>query len=166
MILVTVIMGITGCKPTEKNYKAAYDAAKAKREAAKSDSDLALMLDGHTLDTSEGGSAVTDRAGDSYPQKAITLVFENEMDGEGDYYLAVSSYSMPTNARAQAHDMDAKGDTVTVARDTDSKWYVIAGRSVDRTSAAAMAERFVGTHPGFSFIGLDGKPLILVSGSR
>lgn len=166
MILVLTIMGITGCKPTEKNYKSAYDAAKAKRDAEATDPDMELMLNGHKLDTSEGGNALVDNAGNSYPQKALSLVFENEPDGTGDYFLSVSTFSMPTNALALAYDMDAKGDTVTVARDANSNWYVIAGRNEDRVSAAGAASRFVKSHPGFQFIGQDNKPLILVSGTR
>lgn len=165
-MLLLVGGALISCKPTERNYQSAYEVARAKREAEKNDPDMALMLGGHRLDTSEGGSAVKTDNGSQLPQKALTLVFEDEMGGGGDWYVAVSRYSMPTNARAQAYDMSAKGDTVTVARDTDSQWYVIAARTAGRQAAGEAAERFIAKHPGFPFIGLDGAPLLIVSGSR
>lgn len=158
--------GLVSCKPTERNYQAAYDAARAKREAEKADPDMALMLNGHKLDTSEGGSAVKVSDGENFPVKATSLLFEDEVEGEGDWYLAVARYSMPTNARAQAYDMSAKGDTVMVARDVDSQWYVIGAREKGRQSAGEAARRFIDSHPGFNFIGLEGAPLLIVSGSR
>lgn len=154
------------CKPTEKNYQAAYDAARSKREAAAEDPDMALMLGGHQLDRSEGGTAVSAVDGTKLPLKSTSLKFDEPPVGTGDWYLAVARYSMPTNARAQAGDLRAKGDTVSVASDLDSEWYVVAARTSTRTEAGDAAARFISSHPGFRFIGLDGVPLLLTSGTR
>lgn len=41
-LLLALIPIAAGCKPTEKNYKAAYDAALKKREAAAVDADMMI----------------------------------------------------------------------------------------------------------------------------
>lgn len=164
-VLVAAVV-FTSCKPTEKNYQAAYDVAKAKKTVEADDPDMALMLGGHTLDRSEGGTAVSSVDGMKLPLKSTSLRFETPLEGDGDWFLAVARYSMPTNARAQARDLKSKGDNVGVVEDSDSEWYVIAGVARDRREAGEIASRFIRTHPGFSFIGLDGFPMLLTSGTR
>ena len=166
IILAVAAVTFVSCKPTEKNYKAAYDAALSKRQAEKEDPDMALMLGGHVLDTSEGSTAVKTAAGIQYPAKSTSLKFENEPGAEGEWYVAVSRFSMPTNARAQAADLTSSGCQAFVARDTEKQWYVIVKRTATRTMAGEAASEFIATHKDFPFTGLDGRPLLIVSSSR
>ena len=98
-VSVTLLFGVwlmSGCKPTEQGYRAAYDAARQKREAAAAE----MMI------------PVSGLLSDDGPQRRIidgdTLFVTKERvrgaDGENlpRWLLAVGVYRMDTNARAQA----------------------------------------------------------------
>ncbi len=168
VLLAGIVLALVSvsCKPTEKNYKAAYDAALSKRQAEKNDPDMALMLGGHTLDTSEGSSAFSADSGVAFPVKSTRLKFEEDFGSVGEWYVAVSRFSMPTNARAQARDLTAAGYEARVAENPEKQWYVIINRSETKEQAGTAASEFVRTHSGFHFTGLDSTPLLLLSPTR
>lgn len=146
----------SSCKTTEKNYQQAYDAAKAKREAARAESmpeEGLLSDDGPTLKVVEGENLYVSRDRLSLPK-----------DGDREpmpYSVAVSLYKMPTNARAQAQTLAKKGYDAFEARTTGDRWYVVAGAFRTQIEARDFIKEFRKKNPGYSYIGLPDAPVIV-----
>lgn len=171
---ILIVMAMASCKPTEKNYQSAYDAARARREAAAADPDMELMTGGHRLDRSEGGNAFTDSLGNVWTVRRTPLAIDTPpgaLDDAGnaidkqpfpyEWYVVLSRYSMSTNAKAQASDLQAKGEHPGIATDSDGNWYLLLTVTPTARSAAAAALRFMQSNPNYPYIGLDGAPELL-----
>lgn len=148
------VLLLVGCKPTEKNYRAAYDAALNKRAQAQE----SLAAEG--LITEDAPRRVT------IDGKEFSVIDENIKVDSGDITLgpvlvAVARFKMPTNARAGADALRGKGYEAVAARAVGEKWYTIAGSFRDVGEAASFIGRFCRDNPGFQFIGLDGEPVII-----
>lgn len=159
-----IMLMAVGCKPTEKGYKDAYDAAKAKREYV--DPDEALLTGGHRL-LNDGASNWRAVGSDSLQIQHIAIHPEN---GEawpqaGPYRLAVAMFKMTTNARSMLNDMKGKGTLrPVVATDGKDRYFIVAGSASKVDSLAPVLAEFKRLNPGFSYIGLTPTaPLIIVS---
>ncbi len=156
---VFVIAGIaaialSSCKPTEKNYRAAYDAALNKREKVAE----TLAADGLLAEDAPKSQVVD---GD-------TLYFVNEVIRVDDVAsplkplnVAVGVFKMNTNARSGAAALKERGFDARAARALEDKWYIIAGSfdTVDETRA--FIKRFREENPQYPYIGLNGIPVIV-----
>ena len=92
-----VALMFVGCKPTEKNYKAAYDAALARRqEAAKEQMRPAPGV----LRVVEGASVYVLR-------ERLRLLDGTRLPGK--WSVCVGVFKMDTNAKAAVEDMRAEG---------------------------------------------------------
>ncbi len=154
---------LTGCKPTEKGYKEAYDAAKSKREQV--DPDDELLTGGHKLLNEESTNWKV-IAGDSVQMQHQFL---KPTDGvkwpqSGPYRLAVAMFKMTTNANAIVADLQKKGKLKpVVATDGKDKYYIIAGSATYADSLGYVLSTFKKDNPGFQYIGLTpAKPVIIV----
>lgn len=149
-------MVLSSCKTTEKNYQQAYDAAKARREAALAESmpeDGLISDDGPTLKVIDGDSVYVSRDRLSIPN-----------DGSrqpAPYSVAVSLYKMPTNARAQAETLVKKGYDAYPARTTGDRWYVVAGVFNSQAEARGFIKEFKKKNPKYTYIGLPEAPVIV-----
>lgn len=152
---VTLLFGVSllsACKPTEQGYRAAYDAAKQKREAAMAE----MMIPASGLLSDDG------------PQRRIvdgdTLFVSKERvrDAEGGrlplWLLAVGSYKMDTNAKAQA---SALGGVAMVVRGEGDRWYCVADTASNLDGIISAQKRFMKKHPGYPYIGLPASPVII-----
>lgn len=180
---------LTACKPTENNYKAAYEAALNKRK----DADENVRGEGHKL-IDNGGARVATVRGKSYPivtdfLKPADNPSENKTKESKDnlsasltpssasgsatveepdnYRVVVARYKMPTNAFAQASNLrDAGFHEAHVMTDREERYNVVAGQYASLDEAAACAERLMSKLPNTSFVGLDGMPLIIENPRR
>ena len=152
---------LCGCKPTEKNYRAAYDAALKKREMSVVDP----RAEGHRVISIDGPRTVN--VGDrSY---ALITDFLKSADGgkplanpEARYRVAVGRYRMPTNARAQVDDLRSSGfKDAGLMLDGKDRYYVIAAGFDSLDEAAACVKKLKEKFPATTFVGLDGDPLIV-----
>lgn len=154
----------TACKPTEKNYRSAYEAAKNKRE--QKDPDLELLTGGHRL-LSENATNWKVIGSDSLQLQHTFLRPEegSKWPQSGPYRLAVAMFKMNTNANAMLKDLSGKGTLIpTAATDGKGKHYVIAGSATYPDSLGLVLETFRKENPGFSYIGLTPpRPIILVA---
>ena len=154
-VSVTLLFGVwlmSGCKPTEQGYRAAYDAARQKREAAAAE----MMI------------PVSGLLSDDGPQRRIidgdTLFVTKERvrgaDGENlpRWLLAVGVYRMDTNARAQAASL--RGSAMAVRGEGD-RWYCVADTASGLDGIMAARKRFMASHPDFPYIGLPASPVIV-----
>lgn len=151
------------CKPTEKGYRQAYEAAKSKRDQADPDDDL--LTGGHRLLT-EGATNWKVIAGDSLELKHLFL---KPIDGaawpqSGPYRLAVAMLKMTTNANSMLEDIKRKGTLKPViATDGKDTYYIIAGSATYPDSLGNVLKTFRRENPGFQYIGLTPpQPQIIV----
>lgn len=148
---------LAGCKPTEDNYKRAYDAAKAKREQANAEAMIPttglISDDGPTLKVIDGDSLFVSRERLSVEPKG-----SNELK---TYNVAVGVYKMNTNAKAQAVALSEEGYNAFAARATGERWYAVIGSFDSLAEAQKLISEFKKKHPAYPYIGLPGSPVII-----
>lgn len=145
------------CKTTEKNYKAAYDAALSKREqAAKEQMRPASGL------LSDDGPMLKVVNGD-------TLFVSNDrvfnLDGSRNtarYFLAIGVFKMDTNARAGAEALKNEGFPKAAAmKAPGGRFFTIADYSSSLDSIIDASKQFKHKFPDYPYIGLPGNPVII-----
>ncbi len=159
------LLALSSCKTTEKNYRAAYETAIAKkaREAAADAEDVPADM------ISADAPRRRVIAGDTVSWKALRLIpdirpqVEGPAGTDGQYFVAVGKYRMPTNARSGAARMRG-GDYpgATAAQAADEEWYLITGRYLSLDAAAEAIKKFKADNPDYPYIGLDGAPLLII----
>ena len=163
LTLLLLFSVLYGCKPTEKGYRQAYEAAKNKRE--QKDPDEELLTGGHRL-LSEDASNWRILDGDSIQlqHKFIKPADGAKWPQAGPYRLAVAMLKMTTNANAMLADMkEGSGLTPVMATDGKDTYYIIAGSATYVDSLGNVLSTFKRENPGFQYIGLTPpKPLIIV----
>ncbi|MDE7345649.1 MAG: hypothetical protein K2N48_02780 [Muribaculaceae bacterium] len=154
---------LTSCKPTEKGYRQAYDAAKSKRE--QNDPDEYLLTGGHKL-LSDEASNWRVIAGDSLQMehKYIRPADGGKWPQSGPYRLAVAMFKMTTNANSMLSDLRKGGSLQPViATDGKDSYYIIAGSATYADSLGNVLTTFRKENPGFQYIGLTPpRPVIIV----
>ncbi|MDE6718161.1 MAG: SPOR domain-containing protein [Muribaculaceae bacterium] len=159
MILPILAAGllIAGCKPTENNYRSAYEAAKNKREAANAEQMIPatglLSDDGTMLKVVDGDTVFVSRdrlRRDSVSEKILDT-----------YNVAVGVYKMNTNAYAQAKALKEKGYNSVAVQTTGDRWYTIAGSFPTIEEAKGFILKFGKDNKGYPYIGLPGAPVII-----
>ena len=151
-----------GCKPTEKNYKSAYDAAVSKRQASETlDTDLGIPAGRLQRD---GAPAVRVVDGDSVLFIAEHLKFvDGEEHEKHRYNVAVGAYKMQTNCAAQVSDLFSKGYAAFGASNAAGMYYVIAGSFDNLQEAAAFDRIFRKKEVSHIYSGLPDAPVIIES---
>lgn len=157
IISLLLLAVMYSCKPTEKNYREAYESAKSKREQA--DADLNLPATG--LQSMDGPRLV--------PVNGDTVYYNREKLGTSDvdsifidrYNVVVASYRMVTNARRQVSDLQRKFKGAYAARVKDDKWYVVAATFPEIGEAVKFINDYKRSHPDGPFVGLPGSPVII-----
>ncbi len=165
ILMMTVLLGMLwSCKPTEKGYRQAYEAAKSKRDQV--DPDEALLTGGHKLLSEEATNwRVLD--GDSLQ---VQHMFLRPTDGviwpeKGPYRLAVAMFKMTTNANSMIEDLQKRGSLQpVVATDGKNTYYIIAGSATYVDSLGNVLKTFKKENPGFQYIGLSPERPIIVVG--
>ena len=151
------------CKPTEKGYQQAYEAAKSKRQQKDPDEDL--LTGGHKL-LNEAPSNWRVLDGDSLQleHKLIKPIKDSKWPQSGPYRLAVAMFKMTTNANSMLEDLK-KGRSLTPVIATDGKdtYYIVVGSATYVDSLGNVLSTFKKENPGFQYIGLTpARPVILV----
>lgn len=157
-MLLTGIVALSGCKPTEKNYKAAYDAALAKRQAENNDPDLNIPVNGYQRIGDPGKKTVGGKSYDYLFARVKPLADNVEMQ---PYNVAVAVYKMPTNCEAQAKDLRSAGYQALGAKTGDDRYYVIIGTYPTVEEAASAADAYAAKNKEAVYVGLGESPLIL-----
>lgn len=148
---------LPACKPTEKNYKAAYDAAVAKREKAMAET---MAPAGELI--SEDGPQRRVVNGDTIFVATERVRPEAKDVRLPEYNVAVTKYRMGTNARAGAEDLRAAGYAGAMAvYSAEDSWYTIAGGFPTLDEAVAFSRRFRSDNPRHRYIGLPASPVIV-----
>ncbi len=162
--MMSLLLGtLWSCKPTEKGYRQAYEAAKSKRDQVDPDEDL--LTGGHKLLSEEATNwRVLD--GDSLQVRHLFLKPTDgvEWPQRGPYRLAVAMFKMTTNANSMEEDLRKRGSLQpVVATDGKDTYYIIAGSASYVDSLGNVLKTFKKENPGFQYIGLSPqRPVIMV----
>lgn len=162
--MMALLLGMLyACKPTEKGYQQAYEAAKSKREQV--DPDEGLLTGGHKL-LSEEATNWRVIAGDSLQlqHKFLKPLDESKWSQSGPYRLAVAMLKMTTNAKSMLADLQEKGSlNPVVATDGKDSYYIIAGSASYIDSLGNVLTTFKKENPNFQYIGLTpARPVIIM----
>ncbi|MCH5228145.1 MAG: hypothetical protein J1F16_10100 [Muribaculaceae bacterium] len=160
LFLMSLLLIATACKPTEKNYKAAYDAALGKREAALADINVNLpegafqQVDGPQLKTIEGSQVY-------FNNQHLKPVEENKTL-PGNYNVVVGAYKMITNCRAQSQALRDEGFDAFPAQDTEDMFYTVAGSFSSLSEAVKFYDSYK-KNKNRVYVGLPNSPVIIYS---
>lgn len=159
IVFAMLAVCLVSCKPTEKNYKAAYDAAKAKREKAMDDD---LIPEGGLLqDDGARPFQLADGRRVGYLREPV-----KEADDSAEkmkYYVVVGAFKMRANAAGMMEQLKKEGDSPCLLKQSDEKWYVAAAGFINIDETSAYVAEYLKKHKDAEYIGLDGTPLILES---
>lgn len=157
---LALLMLAPGCKPTERNYKSAYDAALAKRQAADTDMNLpvgALMVEGEPSLRQVDGR-------DVYWLTAVLRPVTEGARGADAYNVAVGSYKVPTNALDQSRALRDEGLDAYACRGENDHYYTVAGSFDTAAEALAFIDSFRDSHPEYPHVGLP--DIIIIEKTR
>lgn len=172
--LMALIMLGGGCKPTERNYREAYDAAIAKREKAEAD----IFIPEGGLESLDGPR--TKKVGDItvyYEVKSLRWTQPADVPEGGNvrkdaprpqaFNVAVGLYKMAVNAASQVDLLTSKGYSgafpAHVGKDEN---YAVAASFPTLEEAAAFAAAFLKDNKGMNYVGLPGAPVVIESNLR
>lgn len=150
-----LLLVLTGCKPTEKNYRQAYDAAIAKRQQQ---AEQSLPADGLILADAPRQINI---GGKNYNVSNEGIKTAEDEVQLRKVCVAVAAFKMPTNAKAEAAALKKEGYPAVAAKTASDRWYVVASDFASVDEAAAFIEAFAKKHSSWPYIGLDGKALII-----
>lgn len=148
-LILLLLTGLGSCKPTEKNYRSAYDVARQKtlreeeeRRLLQADLQIAgddrlQEVDGVRLEPIADTQAWI-----------LHLRFPKDTE-QKEYSLTPARFRMPTNANAMAEQFP--GARVVKAAD---QYYVIVAETNSDSIAVAALKSFKIAHPDLSPIGL------------
>lgn len=157
MSAALVALMFIGCKPTERNYQQAYDAALRQREKAVQEQ----MLPATGL-LSDDGPQLRIVDGDSIFVLRERIFREGERHPLSGWAVAVGKYKMATNARANAETLREEGVTEAIpVRAAAERWYAVAAVCSTLDSARMAVREFRASHPGYPYVGLPGSPVII-----
>lgn len=158
--MALVCMCLAGCKPTEKNYKSAYDAALEKRQAAVAD--LGVEIDGTRLEQVDGAQLREVDGVSVYVlnERISPADFISELPG--NYNVAVGKYKMITNSKSQSEVLQKSGLHAFPAKNSEDYYYTIAASFPSLTEAVEFYKNYQ-KNEGNVFVGLPGAPIIIYS---
>lgn len=158
------LLMLAGCKPTEKNYKAAYDAAMARRAA-----DEATML----ADMPDMMAAIDMDAPRRVDVGADTVLVKTKSLAPIDtfnmlpYNVTVAIYKMSTNAKAHSERLRQEGYNSYVLKDNEGQFYTVSEAFDSLEPTPASIRRYVETHKSDMYVGLPSSPVVYVpAGAR
>lgn len=157
-LFMALLLATGACKPTEANYRVAYDAAQRHRTAAEAtDSDLAAL----PLQNVNAPQYVS-AGGIRFGLRRTALIAEGIQRAElKPYNVAVSAYRMRANAGDEAGRLRADGYDAFLLRDAADTYYVIAAACDSLPQAGAFIADFRKRYPDRRYIGLSGESLVL-----
>lgn len=149
---------LPGCKPTEKNYKAAYDAALAKRQAEASDPDLNLPAEGYQSLDAPSSRKIN---GKDYLYQFLRLRPLDSNQELKAYNVAVAVYKMPTNCNSQVNDLRDAGYKAFGARSGDDRFFVFVDGFSTIEEAAESVDAYEKKNKDAVYVGLPENPVII-----
>lgn len=149
------IILLVGCKPTEQNYRAAYEAAQAKTDTGLRDiqgAERVLQDDGITFQRVHEGDTVL--------QGRRSLKIEGLERATTPYIVGIGVFKMPANAHSRAADLSSQGIKSYVGEDGEDRYVVATHPCATFGEAVVALKTFRRLHRDFPYVGLPGQPVI------
>ena len=147
----------SACKPTERGYKNAYDAAVNKRAEAVREQ----MLPATGL-LSDDGPQMRVVDGDTIFVMRDRIYRPSDRGAVKGWSVAVGQFKMHTTAEAGAERLKEEGyPGAMAARASQERWYTIVANVSTLDSARVAATEFRRSRPDYPFVGLPGSPVII-----
>ena len=153
LIAFAVLIALGACKPSEENYRLAYETARQRDREGLDEGVYELMQQ-------EKLPPMIHVLGDSVRVQRLPLAAFYCPGADSvktcvpqAYNVAVALYKMPTNARAHADRLADEGYHSVVLKSGASLYYVMAGLVESLDSAARLSRRYDMSHAG-EYIGI------------
>lgn len=161
--LLSILCTLGSCKPTEKNYKTAYDVAIQKRD--RQQADLELMSGGaKIIRPDEPDKRVID--GDTINIRTIHLsAIDPDRSPLMPYNVVVGAYKMPANAFGQQEGLCAEGYASRVVIGPEGMYYCVASGFKDIKEAAEFIKKFRKKYPSTIYVGMPSGICVFVPAS-
>lgn len=139
-----LLLLVAACKPTENNYRQAYELASQRKAEAESEIDAEL----NRRINAENRLPMMAVGADSVPYRHEPLTVA---PGEGEpqlhrYNLAVALYAMRTNARSHTERLKASGLDAYMAQNAKGEFYVMAAGGEDADALAGALRKWRNTN--------------------
>lgn len=156
-----VMLAAASCKPTEAGYKAAYDAAQAKRTAEQDDAAMygGMFMEGAPHWRRIGADSVL------YLQQPLAPL-DGDSAAVANVNVAIASYKMNTNAKAHTERMKNSGLKARVLRNNKNSFLVIVAQYDSIQPAVSFIEDYIKSHPDDMYSGLPGRPIVTAPSGR
>lgn len=145
---VTLLLAGVACKPTEKNYRQAYEKAQQKARDGLTDEQYEQMmlesLPPYLRTETDSIRYFTENVMWQYSPASVN---EGKEVRAAHYNLAIGKYGMLTNAKAHADRLAAEGWQAVVLRNGAPTYFVIAAMSENPDSIADAAHRYRKAYP-------------------
>lgn len=161
VIISLAALVLTGCKPTEKNYKAAYEAALSKRQTTNTDADIPQV----GMLTNDNAPKPTEVNGQTVYTFTEPLMAD-ERAHLSAFNVAVGRYKMHTNARAHASSLRESGYPAYAIRNNKEIWYTIVSGADSLQQAAEIVNEFKNRNKDMVYPGLPDGPVIEIPSNR
>ena len=156
-----LICGLIGCKPSEKNYRTAYDVAVAKQQSELPDASAGI---GDAM--REGGPTRKHVDGKTVWLLTEPLTKVEETGTPASWNVAVAAYKMTANAHSHAERLEREGYSSTLLKNSDGVFYVVVATPESMSEAAEFIDSFKAKHPDTVYVGLPEGPTVLSPGRR
>ncbi|MBD5212780.1 MAG: SPOR domain-containing protein [Bacteroidales bacterium] len=149
----------SGCKPTENNYKAAYEAAQAKRQKDLEDKDILIP----------GGKLFSEDDPQPFKVHGIDLLARHEQlklicGDEAQFHkynVAIASFKMDANARSYWERLKDSYPDAVVVQNVRQIYFVCIGSYESEQGAALACEEFRKRNPDCPYVGIpQAQPVI------
>jgi len=153
-ISIVALVVLAACKPSEKNYRLAYETAQRQAREGLDEGVYELMQ-------AESLPPMIHVMGDSVRVQRLPLqwyysplaVDSGKRILPAAYNVAISVYKMPTNARAHADALADEGYRAVVMQSGVGSYYVMAGCTEALDSAAHLSSEYIKRHEN-GFVGI------------
>lgn len=174
--VLALLLASMSCKPTENNYRTAYNAATQNRGKQKDlDRDLGIP-DGGLLNEEGPQKVQLDSVSVKVGREFLSVVGDDRhVDKKEEfppypkfvqrYVVVVAKYKMSTNAHAQSGDLRRRGLESVVMKNREGDYYVTCGSGKDFTEAVGIKNDFENRHKTYNYVGLEGSPVIIEVGN-
>lgn len=139
---------MVACKPTERNYRLAYDKAQDKARQGLTDMEYDMMLANslppYARTRTDSVRTFSEAVIWQYTPLAVDSGRKQTL---APYNLAVGKYSMLTNAKAHADRLAGDGWRSVVVRNGEPVYYVVVKMSADLDTVARAAHVYSARYP-------------------
>lgn len=168
LIIIAVAIGLASCKPTEKNYSAAYEAARAKREndeLKKQELEKDMGADFKSLKSVDANRSrftaeIPDSLGGGKLELPLISTNISRADSVLKYSAAVAKFKMQTNAEGLAADLRSEQFPKSRAVFSGDAYFVIIDENDDALALVPSIRRFQSKMKVFPYVGLEELTLL------